>query len=330
MKPFDSLRPEDKAALEGAALWCERLRTEPAQELSSEFVQWISDTRNMKALNAIRDTVDELDRFKTAPAILDMRRAALASLRRANTHHWPRRQIMAGIAAVLALCAISAGGYLWYQVDSTLSYATRIGERYLVVLPDGSRVSLDSDTAVKVKYVHGIRRIRLDHGQARFDVAHDASRPFVVSVGTESVTAVGTAFNVEKLNSKTLVALLQGRVIIKDEAGGGHAPILLSAGQQIIAAAGHLSAVQRVNPAEVSAWESSHLIFRNEPLGEAVERVNRYTSNPIMVAPAAAAIPISGVFNAGDIGSFISAITGYFPVEATTDSENRIRLQRRS
>jgi len=329
MKPFDSLRPEDKAALEGAALWCERLRTEPAQELSSEFVQWISDTRNMKALNAMRDTVETLDRFKTAPTILEMRRAALASLRRANAP-FPRRQIISRIAAILVLCAICAGGYFWYQANSVVSYATRIGERYLVVLPDGSRVSLDSNSAITIKYAHGMRRIRLDHGQARFDVAHDASRPFVVSVGTESVTAVGTTFNVEKLNSKTLVALLQGRVIIKDEAGGGHAPILLSAGQQIIAAAGHLSAVQRVNPAEVSAWESSHLIFRNEPLGEAVERVNRYTSNPIMVAPTAAAIPISGVFNAGDIGSFISAITGYFPVEATTDSENRIRLQRRS
>lgn len=329
MKPFDSLRPEDKAALEGAALWCERLRTEPAQELSSEFVQWISDTRNMKALNAVHDTVEVLDRFKTAPRILEMRRAALASLRRANAP-FPRRQIIARIAAILVLCVICAGGYLWYRANSAVSYATRIGERYLVVLSDGSRVSLDSDTAIKVKYAHGMRRIRLDHGQARFDVAHDASRPFKVSVGTESVTAVGTTFNVEKLNSKTLVALLRGRVIIESEAGGAHVPILLSAGEQVTAAAGHLSAIQRLNPEDVRAWESGHLIFRNEPLGDAVERVNRYASNPIMVAPAAAAIPISGVFNAGDIGSFISAITGYFPVEATTDSENRIRLQRRS
>lgn len=332
MTSFEKLLPEDQAALETAAVWWDRLRAEPAQELSSEFMQWTSEARNMKALNAVRDTMADLNRFGAAPAILDMRRAALTRLRHANSRWWSKMQTLARIAAALVICAVVAGSYLWYRVNSPVSYVTQVGERYLVVLPDGSRASLDSNTAIQVQYGREWRRIRLDHGQARFDVAHDTARPFIVSASGESVTAVGTMFNVEKLGSKTLVTLLQGRVIVKEDAEGdrAHAPILLVAGQQMTAIDGHVPVVQQANLEDARAWESGHLIFRNEPLGDAVERVNRYTSNPITVAPAAASIPVSGVFNAGDTGSFISAITGYFPVEVTTDTENRIRFQRRS
>jgi transmembrane sensor len=88
--------------------------------------------------------------------------------------------------------------------------------------------------------------------------------------------------------------------------------------------------VRQANMDAATAWESGHLIFRGEPLADAVRRVNRYTANPVTVDASAASIPISGVFNAGDVGTFVSAITGYFPVDATTDSENRIRLQKRT
>lgn len=332
MTSFDNLLPDDKAALEAAAVWWERLRAEPAQELSLEFVQWISEARNTKALNAVRDTMADLNRFGATPGILDMRRSALARLRRASPYRWPSAQILARIAAVLVLCGGAVGGYVWYRASSPVNYTTQIAQRWLVVLPDGSRASLDSDTAIHVKYTQGARAIELDHGQARFDVAHDTSRPFTVSVGAESVTAVGTIFNVEKLGSKTLVTLIQGRVVVKDqlESSRSHSPIILTAGQQVAAVAGNAPVVQQANLGDTRAWESGHLIFRNEPLGEAVQRVNRYVNNPIIVAPAAASIPISGVFNAGDIGSFVSAITGYFPVNATTDAANRIRLERRT
>jgi transmembrane sensor len=71
-------------------------------------------------------------------------------------------------------------------------------------------------------------------------------------------------------------------------------------------------------------------VFKDVTLAEAVERVNRYTGKPVMVDPSVAAIRISGVFNAGDVGSFVSAVTSYFPVQATTTSDSNILLQRRS
>jgi transmembrane sensor len=70
-------------------------------------------------------------------------------------------------------------------------------------------------------------------------------------------------------------------------------------------------------------------LFRDEPLGDAVARVNRYTTHAIKIDPAIASIRISGVFNAGDIGSFVSAVTSYFPVQASTAGDDSILLQPR-
>jgi transmembrane sensor len=336
MTSFDQLLPEDQAALEAAALWSEKLRAEPAQELSAEFLRWISDPRNAKALNAVRDAMANLDAFGATPAILDMRRSALTRLRNAGARRWPSRRILARIAAAALLCTTGAGGYLWYRAHSPVTYETGIGERQLVPLPDGSRISLDSDSRVEVRYTNALRTIKLDHGRARFDVAHDTSRPFTVAAGVETVVAVGTAFNVEKLGSKVLVTLIQGRVVIKSESGAlqeiarERPAIRLAAGQQMAVVDDSVPVVQQANLDVATAWESGHLVFRGETLGDAVRQVNRYTNNPITVTPSAASIPISGVFNAGDVGSFVSAITGYFPVDATTDSENRIRLQKRT
>jgi transmembrane sensor len=336
MTSFDKLLPEDQAALEAAALWSEKLRAEPAKELSAEFLQWVSESRNAKALNAVRDAMANLDALGAAPKILDMRRSALTRLRNGGAYRWPSPRTMARVAAAIMLCATGVGGYAWYRANSPSIYETGIGERQLVPLPDGSRISLDSDSAVEVRYTNALRTIKLDHGRARFDVAHDTTRPFTVAAGAETVVAVGTAFNVERLGPKVLVTLIQGRVVVKSESGTvreimrERPAIRLAAGQQMAAIDDNMPVVRQANLDAATAWESGHLVFRGEALGDAVRRVNRYTKNPVMVTPSAASIPISGVFNAGDVGSFVNAITDYFPVDATTDSENRIRLQKRT
>ena len=88
-----------------------------------------------------------------------------------------------------------------------------------------------------------------------------------------------------------------------------------------------------IRPADLpvaTAWESGRLVFNNEPLGEAVERINRYTDRPLKIEPAVANLRISGVFNAGDVGAFIDAVTSYFPVTASTSTDNSILLVKRS
>jgi transmembrane sensor len=218
------------------------------------------------------------------------------------------------------------------------SYETDIGERRIVALPDGSHVSMDSDSKVRVKYYKTARTLTLDRGRARFDVAHDPNRPFTVTAGPETVVAVGTSFNVERLQSTVLITLIQGQIVIKDDAStglaaAGHGPdqsISLKAGEQLVVPRNLRRAVVTADLQVATAWETGHLVFRDELLSDAVARVNRYIGKPVIVDPSLAPIRISGVFNAGDVGSFVSAVTSYFPVQASTTGNNNILLQPRS
>jgi transmembrane sensor len=181
------------------------------------------------------------------------------------------------------------------------------------------------------------RSITLDRGRSRFDVAHDPSRPFTVTAGAETVVAVGTTFDVERLPSTVLITLIQGQVVIKDTSpasgssgNANPASVSLKVGEQFVVAKNVQPAVITADLKIAAAWEAGHLVFRDESLGDAVLRVNRYTDRPVVIDPAIATIRISGVFNAGDIGSFVSAVTSYFPVQATTTGSNSIFLQPRS
>jgi len=340
MSAFENLPAQDQERLEIAAAWWKRLQKDPAIELSTEFLGWIADPVNCRAFKAVENTMAALDDFGAAPNILDMRRSALTHLRNADFKRWLTARAVTRIAAVLLVVAVLGSGALYVYIQQPDSYATEIGERRVVALPDGSRISLDSESEVDVRYSKAARTIVLNKGRARFDVAHDVTRPFTVTAGTKTVVAVGTSFNVERLGSTVLVTLIQGHVLIKDAAAPGQpvasqalAPVRtvsLVAGQEMVAAPDIKATVSTADLTDATAWEAGHLVFRGETLGEAVERVNRYTDHPIAVDPSAASIRISGVFNAGDVGSFVSAITGYFPVQATTDSNDTITLQKRS
>ncbi|MEJ0025930.1 MAG: FecR domain-containing protein [Rhizomicrobium sp.] len=337
MSIFGNLPSQDQERLEIAAAWWKRLQEDPAVEISAEFLEWVADPTNCRAFKAVESTMTALDDFGATPNILDMRRSALTHLRNAGFKRWLTARAVTRVAAALMVIALLGGGALYVYSQQPDSYATEIGERRLVALPDGSRISLDSDSEVDVRYSKAARTIVLNKGRARFDVAHDVTRPFTVTAGTKTVVAVGTSFNVERLGSTVLVTLIQGHVLIKDTAAPALAAppvpvrtVSLVAGQQLVAAPDIKPAVSTADLTDATAWEAGHLVFRGETLGEAVERVNRYTDHPIAVDPAAASIRISGVFNAGDVGSFVSAITGYFPVQATTDANDTITLQKRS
>jgi transmembrane sensor len=329
-----SAAPADDA-FDAAAEWWYRIQTDATLCDSQEFLAWMKTSQNAAAFEAVKSSMATLYGVAATPKILDMRRVALARLHKLGVRHWiPWRVITQAAAAVLVFAA--AGGAFFYMTSRGQNYATETGERRVVALSDGSRILLDTGTELNVRYTSGARTILLRKGRARFDVAHDVTRPFKVTAGSETVVAVGTAFNVEQLKNQISVTLLQGRVVVKNDGNESVAQncspqtVSLVAGQQLTASQNCTYAVHQISIDAETAWEGGHLVFRGVPLGTAVEQVNRYTDHPIVVDPSASGIKISGVFNAGDISSFVNAITGYFPVSATTDANDTIRLQRRS
>jgi transmembrane sensor len=276
------------------------------------------------------------------------RRDALDRARRSSRWRWVRLgrygRVAAGAVAAAVACVTI---YIGVAGDFAMAddYHTKLGERETVTLLDGSRVTLDSATEVKVHYTAGARRLELLSGQARFDVAHDARRPFTVQARNETVLATGTAFNIDLMGPSVVVTLIQGRVtvltdhqperlleIIRPRASSGQPStpsVALAAGQQLIAVPAAPPRIEAASLDRTSAWESGQLAFDDESLASVAERVSRYTAHPVTVAPDAASLKMSGIFNAGDLSTFVDTVTHYLPVEASNAPDGSIVLHRR-
>jgi transmembrane sensor len=238
-----------------------------------------------------------------------------------------------------------AGWILWRDTRYQI-YQTRAGERRIITLSDGSQVALDSQSEVKVHYGAHSRQLILVTGQARFDVAHDVTRPFSVGARDQQVIATGTAFNVDLMGTDLLVTLIEGHVTVLPQASPapaltnvlpfGSQPALLdrialNAGEQLVLSPAAIPRITRVNIDRTTAWEAGQLVFEDEPLKSVVARVSRYGPKKIVVAgdDSAAELRISGVFRAGDVDGFLSTVTSYLPLVAQQLEDGTVRVRRR-
>jgi transmembrane sensor len=334
MTAFRKLSPEQQKRLEEAAGWRLRLTREPSLGSSAEYLQWSSDPQNVRAREAVGSAWSAVGALDTAPEMLELRRQALARMRRGGPGRWGARKTRIGATAAALVMGAIAATALYEHFCGSIDYKTDVGERRVVALPDGSRISMDSETRVHIVYGKSARSITLERGRSRFDVTHDASRPFTVTAGPQTVVAVGTSFDVERLPSTVLITLIQGQVLVKGAPAAAttepaQQSIVLKPGEELVVARNVRPAIVTADLQVARAWEAGRLLFRDEPLADAVTRVNRYTAHPIRIDPAIASIRVSGVFNAGDIGSFVSGVTSYFPVKASTTEDNNILLQPR-
>jgi transmembrane sensor len=334
-----------------ASAWRVRL-SEADSESSAAFEAWLAadPANNQSAWAEVQAPWTAVGEAATSLEVMAARRDALDRARNSSRWRWVRvgsyRRVAAG-AVVLAAAAACVMTYIGVAGDFLMAddYHTKLGERETVTLLDGSRVTLDSATEVKVRYTAGARRLELLRGQARFDVAHDARRPFTVKARNETVLATGTAFNIDLVGPKVVVTLIQGRVtvladqqseplleIIRPRAPSGQPStpsIALAAGEQLIAVPAAPPKVEVASLDRTSAWESGQLAFDDESLASVAQRVRRYTAHPVTVDAGAASLKMSGIFNAGDLATFVDTVTHYLPVEASDAPDGSIVLRRR-
>jgi transmembrane sensor len=345
MTALGDLSADEQHRLEQAAGWRLKLMRDPSLGDSEEYRHWCADPSNTRAREAVVKAWSSIGTMETTPEMLELRRQALERMRATRASRLKRRRWTGVAAAAVLAVGVSLAWPSLHQWSldqiawlSTTTYKTDIGERRIVALPDGSRISMDSATLVRVSYQPTARSISLERGRSRFDVAHEPNRPFTVTAGSQTIVAIGTSFDVERLQSSVLVTLIQGQVVIKgaqpaptpEMLGPAPSSISLKAGEELVVTRNVRPEIVTTDLQVARAWESGRLLFRDEPLGDAVARVNRYTSQPVEIDPSIASIRFSGVFNAGDVSSFVSAVTSYFPVQAVTTDTNNIRLQPRS
>lgn len=332
--------PGDDPRLEEALAWRLKLDEDHAANgaerivYSPAYQSWLDDALNRAAMDEVSASWGVLDEHAAAPEVMALRRDALTRARRRAQRRWaPSARWLPAAAAALALIAVGSTAYFMSAPSNV--YATAVGERRTVTLDDGSQLLLDSDTRVHVRYSRDARALGLEQGRARFDVERDPSRPFTVTAGGETVIATGTSFNVERLDDKVLVTLLEGHVVVTplsidnaentseapSDAVAPRPPVSLNAGQQLVVAAAVPAVISDANLQSAMAWETGTLIFNDELLSEAIARVNRYARKPLVLDPAAHKLRISGVFSSNDLDTFVDALTTYFPLAVSPTNE---------
>jgi transmembrane sensor len=251
------------------------------------------------------------------------------------------RAVRSRALAALAACAALAGVGVWLfrgYLPSGDDFKTAVGEQRSITLSDRSVVFLNTDSEVRLRWTARERHIDLLHGEARFQVAKNAARPFIVATREASVRAVGTVFNVRTGEAITQVAVLEGRVEVKADLGAANsapahneADLLLAAGQR--AAVTRLGVEPDVGPPieRVAAWTERRLVFRGDPLGAVVAEFNRYRTQALVVDdPALAEVRINGVFELDDPASLLTYLRNFESVQVTQGSDGREHLARTS
>jgi transmembrane sensor len=216
-----------------------------------------------------------------------------------------RMPLLLGFAAGLAAVAVIGIGVAAYISGSGIrTYATDIGGRELVTFADGTKIELNTNTAIRARMTTAEREIWLTRGEAYFEVKHDPAHPFVVYAGSRRVTDLGTEFLMRRETGKLKVALLSGRVRI----GGGDRSTLLKPGDEATATA-HSLTVKHTGTGTLeneTAWRRGMVAFKYTPLAEAVAEFNRYNREKMIVAdPAVAAMTIYGTFPTDDVEAFV-------------------------
>ncbi|WP_198970988.1 FecR family protein [Xylophilus sp. ASV27] len=284
--------PAGDAIAEQAATWIVRLSADDAAEREqarSGFDAWQrADPRHAQEAARLQDFIDLVQGAREnagrnprpARAALD---AANAAPRRRGTAR--RLGTALALACLLAVPAwLTLQVYPWSYLSADLR--TVAGQWQTHTLADGSRITLNSDSAVNLRFNAQRRVLELVQGEVLVDVAPDAARPFVVQTAHASMQALGTRFVVRRDADATLLTMLESRVAVRSAAQrSAHSAdaSIVRAGQRVRIAPQGLDAVQAVDARTVAqAWSSHQLVVDNQPLTEVLDELGRHRRGAIV------------------------------------------------
>jgi transmembrane sensor len=219
--------------------------------------------------------------------------------------------IAASLAVVAVMLTVMSGALPPFWADVHIG----TGEQRTLPLADGSRIVLNTQAAVSIRYSGEIRRVDLLAGEAAFQVAKDAARPFVVQVQGGEVRAAGTEFIVHRTNKTVVVTVTDGVVDVTASGDRVAIPARVQAGQRVQYGASGIGPIQPVDLRVATAWQRGKLIFEAAPIETVVEEINRYRPGRVLVLnDALARHPVSGVFDLDRLDTAVSTIEQTLPV----------------
>jgi len=275
-EPSDEGQPARAQAVD----WLMRLQEAPGDpRLRAAFDAWLAEDEGHRRAYADMEPLwrqaEEVGALRADRRSGDRARPGAPPARRVG-RRWVAAAGLA-LAASLAFLFLPAMR-LWLAAD----HRTGVAELREVLLEDGSRVTLDAESAIAVDYGAGRRSVTLLSGQAFFEVTPAPARPFVVDAGTVSVRVTGTAFDVARSESGVAVAVRSGTVTVSGQGRGAVAE--LAGGQQLRLARDGLLARGAVAPDDVGAWRDGRLVVYDRPVRDVVQQIARHVGAVILFA----------------------------------------------
>lgn len=297
-----------------AAGWAARRLGGDASD-HADFERWLAqDPANGEAYDRAEAIWRLMGEAAETDELLEVRGEARARAGRPRAARLDRRLIAASLVAAVAA---PAGGLWWlrHRGGQDQLIQTALGEQRTLTLSDGSRVTLDALTVMRVRYTASLRSIDLVAGRGYFEVAHDTSRPLRVRAGPRTVTAVGTAFSVRREPRETTIVLAEGKVAVSNHESATTLA-MLGPGQSIMLVDGlRGDGPKTVDLDRALAWRKGQVVFENVALADAVTEMNHYSTLRVIVADRRLqGLRVSGTFNAGDSRAFVEAVQTYFPI----------------
>lgn len=311
--------PLDVKVLETAAQWYVDLREDASPDAQVAHRQWLNACpRNQQAWARVQRLEQTLGKVDAGIA-----RPTLAGLRGS------RREVIKCLT--LALVAGGTGTYAWQALPwraAMAEHRTVTGERRRLLLPDGSRLTLNTASSADVRFSERMREIYLHCGEIAVETAADPmARPFVVHSAQGSIRALGTRFLVRSDEDRTRVDVLQHAVEIRP-ADAPDQPLRLEAGQQVWFSAAQTEPVTPI-PRNADAWVNGLLVVSDWRLEAFVDELSRYHPGHLSVHPAVAGLRISGMFQLGQPDSVLDNVAATLPVRVRRFTRYWARLEPR-
>jgi transmembrane sensor len=375
MKRSSSYSTRDQADLEPdsrreeAARWFITLQNaELSERVLKSWKEWEAIPANREAFDAVERVWQLVDNIPELPAATSeelaqdrydgsapVSRWAVQGGAGSNTplpqRFWPRTFGLAAAAALVIVGVLSMPlvqtliHRLTSAPDRTVVVATGLGEHKQILFEDGSRIYLGAETSVTANFTRTTRSVELEHGEAAFTVARDPQRPFTVTAGQGTITAVGTAFNVQRRqDSNVTVTVTEGIVEVApistdldnqgpvSDADERSDVLRISRGQEVAYdVRGSVGPVREADVLSTLAWRNGRFTYSGEPLRHVIEDVNRYSHHQLMIGDAAVGdLLYSGTLFTSDIQEWISGLEKTYPqIEVASMPDARLLLRAR-
>lgn len=293
-------------------------REPSSRQLALEAGRWLAQ---LSAEDVTPDDYAECDTWRArSPRHDGAFQQSLSRLRAAERFGRPLRALLderarhrRAVAGAALAATVLIAAFLGPTVLKQRVYETAIGEARLIALSDGSHAHLNTSTRLALGYGGDQRLVRLEYGEAHFDVAHDPDRPFVVETTQYRISSQQARFAMRCDGNALSITVSEGSVTFalaeSGDASRGHV-LRVAAGERLSLMPGTFT-VTPLSDAEIlrsTSWRHGLLIFEEQRLADVATEVSRYTGLRFVIDEDAGALPVVASIRTDDADGAVQAL----------------------